>query len=283
MRGIETRTGIAETYWDIAAETYERDFTGTLIGQTRRRAVLQRLERIFQPGQRILELNCGTGIDAVHLAGRGIRVLACDISPGMIHRARRLASATGAGDRIDFRVLATEKISILANEGPFDGAFSNFSGLNCVEDLSAVVEDLALLLKPGAPVLVCMMGRFVPWEITWFLAHRNWERAIHRLGQRHSRSHVEQDGLTICRPRVKEIVSLFAPRFRLRRWRGIGIAVPPSYTELSARRFPGLITLLAALDARIGGLPPFRSMADQVVLEFEAHSLPEAVNDAFGQ
>ena len=281
MQGIETRTGIAETYWDTAAETYERDFTGTLIGQTRRRAVWRRLERIFQPGQRILELNCGTGIDAVHLAGRGLRVLACDISPGMIHRARRLASGTSAGDRIDFRVLATEKISLLANDGPFDGAFSNFSGLNCVENLSAVVEDLALLLKPGAPVLVCMMGRFVPWEITWFLAHGNSKRAIHRLGR--GRSGVEQDGLTICRPSVKEIVSLFAPRFRLRRWRGIGIAVPPSYTELSARRFPGTITLLAALDARIGGLPPFRNMADQVVLEFEAHCLPEAVNDASGQ
>ena len=106
---------------------------------------------------------------------------------------------------------------------------------------------------------------------------------MHRLGQRQSRRRVEQDVLTICRPRVKEIVSLFAPRFRLRHWRGIGIAVPPSYTELSARRFPGIITLLAALDARIGGLPPFRNMADQVVLEFEARSLPEAVNDASGQ
>jgi ubiquinone/menaquinone biosynthesis C-methylase UbiE len=74
----------AQAYWDASAETYERDFAGTLTGQARRRAVWHELDGIFSAGQRILELNCGTGIDAVRLAERGVRVVACDISPRMI-------------------------------------------------------------------------------------------------------------------------------------------------------------------------------------------------------
>jgi ubiquinone/menaquinone biosynthesis C-methylase UbiE len=57
----------AQAYWDTAANAYEDDFSGTLIGQTLRHAVWRDLDHLFRPGQRVLELNCGTGIDAVHL------------------------------------------------------------------------------------------------------------------------------------------------------------------------------------------------------------------------
>src|SRR5258708_974495 len=97
----------AQAYWDTAANAYEDDFSGTLIGQTLRQAVWRDLDQLFGPGQRVLELNCGTGIDAVHLAGRGIRVLSCDIAPRMIELARQQAGAT---DLIDWRVLPTEDI-----------------------------------------------------------------------------------------------------------------------------------------------------------------------------
>ena len=83
-----------------------RDFSGTSIGETRRHAVWRRLEKIFSPGQKLLELNCGTGIDAVHLAQRGIQLVSCDISFRMIELARRLAVSTNTSDLIEFRVLA---------------------------------------------------------------------------------------------------------------------------------------------------------------------------------
>ena len=41
----------------------------SLIGRAQRRVVTKELDRIFHSGQRILELNCGTGVDALHLAG----------------------------------------------------------------------------------------------------------------------------------------------------------------------------------------------------------------------
>src|ERR1700691_6231741 len=95
-------------YWDRTAENYDRIFSETVVGRIQRDAVWHEMDKIFQPGMRILELNCGTGIDAVHLAARGVRVVACDLSSGMIHAARQRSSAAGLDALVDFRVLATE-------------------------------------------------------------------------------------------------------------------------------------------------------------------------------
>jgi 2-polyprenyl-3-methyl-5-hydroxy-6-metoxy-1,4-benzoquinol methylase len=263
-------TGSTQPYWDKAAETYDQVFTHTLIGRAEREAVWQELGRIFHSGQRILELNCGTGVDAAHLAESGVRVLACDIAPRMIEVARQRVSSTGLGQLIDFRVLPTEEIAALGNEGPFDGAFSNFAGLNHVEDLSAVARYLAHLLKPGARVLLCMLGRVAPWEIAWYLAHGHPAKAIERF-KRDGTIHRHPDKVTLKAhyPSVGAIVRMFTPEFRLREWKGIGVILPPPYMESWARRFPKVLDRLASTDRWLGRFPVLRGMAGHILFHFE--------------
>ena len=267
----------AELYWDAAAATYEQDFSGTTVGKIRREIVWSNLERTFQPGQHILELNCGTGLDAVFLARLGVRVLACDLSPRMIDLALEFSARERLPHPPEFRVLPTERLSVLESEGPFDGAFSNFSGLNCVEDLTQVGRSLSRLLRPKSRFVLCMMGRFVPLEMLWFLAHRKPRRAFQRLREPQT-SYASTSGLVVYRPTVDDIVKQMKPAFRLVRWKGIGIVVPPSYAEHVAVRFPRLIHRLAKLDRHIGPLPVFRNMADCVLLEFERLDIPEHEN-----
>ena len=76
-------------YWDVTAENYDHIFPETVIGKMQRDAVWRDLDKAFQPGQRILELNCGTGIDAAHLAKRGVQIVACDLSAKMLDIAGR--------------------------------------------------------------------------------------------------------------------------------------------------------------------------------------------------
>lgn len=262
MAGSSELTSFSREYWNVAAETYDQDFTNTIIGQLWRDAVWLELDRSFQSGQRVLELNCGTGIDAAHLADRGIRVLACDISPRMIELACKRATTAELRDRLDFRPVATEMISVLEKDGPFDGAFSNFSGLNCVDDLSAVTSDLARLLKPGARIFLCMLGRFSVWESLWCLIHGNRRRSSQRFQQR-------DRAIKVQYPSRKEIERVFSPHFSLRRWKGIGVALPPSYMEHWARRFPRLVMALACVDNVIGKVSPLRSMGSCFLLELE--------------
>ena len=64
------------------------------------------------------------------------------------------------------RTCALRRSSQLLADESFDGAFSNFGALNCVQDLAAACRDLARLLKPGATALLCWMGPCCLWEIS---------------------------------------------------------------------------------------------------------------------
>jgi SAM-dependent methyltransferase len=255
---------VRRQYWDVTAETYDEIFPETLVGRLQRDAVWRELECAFHVGQRILELNCGTGIDAVHLAERGIRVLACDLSSRMIELATRRATAANVAKSAVFRVMPTEDIAQLVEEGPFDGAFSNFSGLNCVEDLPLVARNLGRLLRPGAQVLICMVGRIAPCEVVWHLFHQDVKRALRRL-----RPLAENPRVKTHYPPVRQITRDFAPDFRLRRWQGIGIAVPPTCMNSWAQRFPNVLTWLARADRWLTRCPAVRGLADCVLLHFE--------------
>lgn len=263
-----------QTYWDRTAEDYDRIFPESVVGKVQRDAVWREMDKVFQPGMRVLELNCGTGIDAVHLAGRGVRVVACDLSSKMIEAARRRLSTTGLDELVDFRVLDTAKLGSLivdapVDDEPFDGAFSNFSGLNCVQDLSLVARNLARLVKPGARILLCMVGRFSPWETAWHLAHGKPRLALRRFQRRPTTPINAREAVMVHYPSVSDMQRIFAPDFQLRAWRGIGVAVPPSCLEIFARKIPAVVGGLARIDRYISRAPIFRSIGDCVLIQFE--------------
>jgi ubiquinone/menaquinone biosynthesis C-methylase UbiE len=258
-----------QEYWDLTAENYDSIFSETVIGRVQRDAVWRELDKTFQPGMRILELNCGTGVDAVHLATRGVCVIACDLSSKMIDAARHRLGTTGVDALVDFRVLPTEKIDSLVGEAPFDGAFSNFSGLNCVQDISQAARNLARLLKPNAKTQLCLVGRFSLWEMAWHLAEGKPALALQSF-KRKPATHISAQGAVLVHyPSVSDMRRMFAPEFRLRGWKGIGVAVPPSCLEPFARRFPGMVACLAKIDHYLSRAPIFRSMGDCVLLQFE--------------
>jgi ubiquinone/menaquinone biosynthesis C-methylase UbiE len=163
--------------FDAVAGTYQR-FTDGVIGRHLRAAVHRRLLARFQPGDRILEINCGTGEDACWLAGHGMRVLATDVSPGMLAVARRKLEAAGLSDRVVVIRRAIEAID--ADLGSFDGLLSNFGGLNCVAAVEAVMPRLARVVRPGGFAICCVMGPCVPWEWLWFLGRGRPATAFRR-------------------------------------------------------------------------------------------------------
>src|SRR6185295_45082 len=115
----------------------------------------------------------------VHLARRGVRVLATDASPAMVEAARSKVAAAGVEENVEVRLLAIEDTGTLGET--FDGAFSSFGGLNCVGDLAAVARGLAARLQFGSPALLCVMGPLVPWEWLGFLARGRPFQAFRRL------------------------------------------------------------------------------------------------------
>jgi 2-polyprenyl-3-methyl-5-hydroxy-6-metoxy-1,4-benzoquinol methylase len=144
-----------------------------------RRALTRRLRR----GARLLDLGCGTGIDAAHLAARGYTVVAIDASPQMVARTRARMAEEGLTERVTAVELGIEALDRLQG-GPFDAIYSDLGALNCVPDLSAVAARCGNLLDGGGVLVASVMGKLCPWELAYYAAHRNLQRALVRLGSR---------------------------------------------------------------------------------------------------
>ena len=250
--------------FDALAADYDRSFTASAIGQRMRAAVWRRLDTAFAPGERVLELNCGTGEDAVHLAERGVRVLATDVSPGMLAMTRAKVERAGVADRVEVAELPIQDLA-RRPAGRFDGALSNFGGLNCVEDLAGAARALAVAVRPGGRALLCLMGPAVPWEWGWYLAHGEPGKALRRL----RRGGTQWRGLTVRYPSIGEVRRAFAPRFVQRRVAAIGALVPPTYAEAWAARHPRLLAAHDRWERRAETIPPLPWLADHYLIELE--------------
>ena len=259
--------------FDAVAVRYDETFTTSKIGQAQRRAVWSELATAFGPGDQILEIGCGTGVDACFLAERGVRVLACDSSSEMIAVATRRIQESGHQNLVRPLLLRAEDIASLPAGDLFDGAFSNFGALNCVADLRRLVDDLARRLPPGRPALLCWMGSFCLWEMIWYLAQGNSEKAFRRWNRNGVTARIA-DGVFVhvYYLAVRLLARTFAPEFRLTSFKGIGVAVPPSYLEPWAQRHPRWFRLFEQADSSIGRAPGIRALADHVLLRFERTS-----------
>jgi len=254
--------------FDSIAEQYDDIFTRSLIGRAQRDAVWEVLRKTYQDGDRILELNCGTGEDALFLAGIGVSVLACDASEKMIAFARLRQTREAPQSAVRFEALPTERLGELKDVSPFDGAFSNFSGLNCVADLRRTARLLSALVKPGGRLLLCLSSRICLWETTWYLAQRDPKRAFRRWKGK-TVAALGDIPVEVRYPTMRGLRNLFSPFFCLSSWKGIGVSVPPSYLEHVARDHEVVLHRLQSLDRVLSRVPGFRSVGDHVLLSLE--------------
>jgi ubiquinone/menaquinone biosynthesis C-methylase UbiE len=254
--------------FDRIAENYDRIFTDSLIGRAQRDAVWKVLTRTFRRNDNILELNCGTGEDAIFLAGKGISVFACDASQQMVAKAEQRLRHSSPQTSAVFCELPTERIGELHPETQFDGAFSNFSGLNCIADLSVVASSLESLIKQNGRLILCFSTRFCLIEILYFLFFGQWRKALRRC-KGYAEVTLDDVEFTVYYPTIRQIRRHFAPGFRLYFCTGIGVSVPPSYLEAWARRHLSIFRLLRRLEGLLATFPVLRSTGDHVLLCFE--------------
>ena len=87
-------THLATSAFDGVADRYDVEFTDTAVGRALRSVVWSRLVTVFRPSQRILELGCGTGEDAIRLAMAGMSVVATDPSPAFSETKTKYCALT---------------------------------------------------------------------------------------------------------------------------------------------------------------------------------------------
>lgn len=96
-------------------------------------------------GKDVLEVGCGAAMCARWLAAEGARVVAMDVSAGMLRHARAANDRTGLSPRL---VQADgERLPFAA--GGFDVACSAFGAVPFVPDVQALFAEVARVLRPG--------------------------------------------------------------------------------------------------------------------------------------
>ncbi len=261
------RASNAGAVFDQIAAEYDHIFTDSLIGRAQRDVVWKALTTTFKPNDNILELNCGTGEDAIFLGSQGVSLFACDASKQMIAMAEdRLCHQSSLP--VVFCHLPTERIKELNPEVMFDGAFSNFSGLNCIEDLGAVAHSLTDLVREGGHLLFCFSNRYCLIEVAHYLMRGQWRKALRRWNG-NAVATLGNLSFPVYYPSLRQICRNFAPHFTLRSCVGVGVAVPPSYCEEWVRQHAGAFRVLCHLEKLLAALPFFRLSGDHVLLCFK--------------
>jgi ubiquinone/menaquinone biosynthesis C-methylase UbiE len=227
-----------------------------------RRLLWRRYLDLFQPGARVLDAACGTGLDTLFLARQGRAMTGIDASPGMIAQLREKAAREGL--RIEARVGDAADLSAWP-DASFDGILSAFAGLNTV-DLDAFAAGAARLLRPGGRLIVHLLAPAGLWKRLRLLARLHPREALHGRRERA----VPIGGRTVrhALPSPRETYERwFAPRFRLRRAYALGFLWPQSANALLSER---LRDLLGRVEPRLGALPGLRGAGRFFVLEMEA-------------
>jgi SAM-dependent methyltransferase len=141
----------ADVYRQIRVATYGQDFGQTSWVTTEESDAIPRQLGI-QPGSKVLEVGCGSGRYALHLAETtGAHIVGVDVNEFGVSNANRLSDEAGLADRAHFQTCGVSKPLPFENAA-FDAAFSN--DVVChIPGRASLLRELFRVLKPGAKLL----------------------------------------------------------------------------------------------------------------------------------
>lgn len=225
------------------------------------------LDHTFARESRLIDLGCGTGLDAVRMAARGHAVTATDWSPLMIERTQERAAAEHLSARVRAVAVGAHELERLElPAGSCDGAYSNLGPLNCVPDLGAVARECARLVRPQGALVFTVIGRVCPWELAHYLARGRLGRARVRFARDVVPVGMNRHTIWTRYYSPRAFYRPFAPHFALEHFRGVCLFAPPPYLTDFRARHARLCRALFRIDQRLAGWPLLRGMGDHFLM-----------------
>jgi SAM-dependent methyltransferase len=263
---IDTRSA-----FDSVADAYDGPLGNNSLVQAVRARTLAEVRHRVPPGATLLDLGCGTGLDAAALAQQGYRVTAIDWSPQMVRRTQDRATSAGLERMLVVHQLGIHELDRLPI-GDFDAAYSDLGSLNCVPDIAAAARAIGGHLRPRGMLVASVIGRVCPWEVALFTVKRQAHQARRRAAR--GAVAVPLNGRTVWTSYYSpaEFRSAFERAgFTLRSLRSLGLLAPPPYMEAFAQRHPRAVAMLQALEDRVAGWPGLRGWGDHFLIVMQRH------------
>jgi ubiquinone/menaquinone biosynthesis C-methylase UbiE len=222
-------------------------------------------------GFEMLELNCGTGEDAVLFGERGFNIVATDISHEMLKVTNKKSEQFSLQNQISSHYLDLESFDETLFDKKFDLVFSNFGGLNCInpESFKILLEKLPLILNPGGRFIGVIMPKFCAWETIFFLLRLQFRKAFRRLTSKEVISNLHGVDLKTWFYHPSQIKKWSKPHFKLVALNPIGIALPPSYLENFFSFHKRLLLRLNRIEKKISTVSMFSGMSDHFIIDLQ--------------
>jgi ubiquinone/menaquinone biosynthesis C-methylase UbiE len=235
-----------------------------------REQVYDHVTKFIKRDSRILELNAGTGIDALHFAKQGYHVHATDLSDGMIAEIEKKIKTLDIQSRLTCQQLSYDKLDALTGK-KFDYVFSNFGGLNCIDDLSKVTKHLPAILNPGAYVTWVIMPKVCLWELLWLLKG-NSKAAFRRFHKNGVVAHLEGEYFKTYYFSLKETKKAFGSNFKFIKAEGLcALSPPPSRGDFPTKH-QSIYKALRKVDQAVRYSTPFDRCGDHIIVTFQLSS-----------
>ena len=259
----------AATAFSKQSAVFDEIYSHNTIVAYKRERVRNHLKQYVKQGGNILELNSGTGEDAMWFANEGYTVHATDISGGMQEVLRRKIKNTHAGERVTTELCSFTQLEKLKNKGPYDLIFSNFAGLNCTSDLEQVLNSFSQFLNPGGIVTLVILPKFCLWE-TLLLFKGKFKTAFRRFfSNKGVTANVEGESFKCWYYNPSFVLKNLAAHFDVLAIEGLCTIVPPSYIENFAEKYPRWYNWLKKKEEKYKSSWPWKNIGDYYIISLQ--------------
>lgn len=256
----------AEVAFNRQAPVFDDVYSGDKIIQYKRDRVRSHVLQLLKPNSNILELNAGTGEDAIFFAQKGHRIHATDISERMQEILKQKVKNKGLDMKVGNETCSFTQLDTLVNRGPFDLVFSNFAGLNCTDKLDGVLLSLKDFVKPGGFVTLVLLPKFCLWEFL-LLFKGKFKTAFRRFrGKNGASAQIMGESFRCWYYNPSFVCKHLQPEFKQIALEGLCTIVPPSYIEGFADKYPRLYQFLLKQENKRCKNWPWKNIGDYYLI-----------------
>ncbi len=257
---------LAEKAFTSQSGIFDEIYAGNAIVDYKRTRVRDHVLKFLAPDSTILELNSGTGEDALFFAQNGHKVHATDISAGMQQQLREKMQRNGVASLVSNELCSYTQLNQLKNKGPYDLIFSNFAGLNCTDELDKVLTFFPDLVKPNGVITLVILPKFCLWE-TLLVFKGKFRTAFRRFfSSNGTKAHIEGTYFKCWYYNPSFIINRLKNQFDVLGLEGLCTIVPPSYIEGFAEKHPNAYSFLKTKEEKLKFRSPWKYIGDYYII-----------------
>jgi SAM-dependent methyltransferase len=257
--------------FDSASEEYDFTIRQNFINVWIRNRSIKEILSLTKPDDVLLEIGCGTGVEAIQIAKHVSGIVATDISRKMISLLERKVEVRGLSGKVKAIRIGASEIGRVADYLPHKKVRLTYSlngALNCELKIRQFPHELWKITEPDGLFVCSIRNTFCLSEALAHAAVLQFDRMAPRKKQPVM---VSVGGMDIPSYYYspKMFANMFEPYFTVNRMIGLPAFLPPAYLSSIYVRMRKVLSLAERAESALAGFYPVNRMGDQTLLIFQ--------------